>query len=150
MVPKIKAVIIKPNCIPEPVYIENDILALNKKVNINSNGKPHNEFEPFEIAEIKDGISIISSPKGQERSLPVTRIIGRYSKFYGIIYIVKMQGFDLISMDDVEAIDWCLKFFDTTIPLERLGLPSVDYGEDNNNDSDIPFKGRLEITCDDW
>lgn len=143
----IKAVIIKPNCIPEPIYIENDIMALSKEVNIDSNGNLHSEFEPFEIIEIKDDVHIISSPKGAERGLPITRTIGRHIKLYGIIYIVKMQTFDLISMDKHEVIDYCIKFLDDTIPLERFGLPSVDNAYDNNNTT---LRGHLEITCDDW
>jgi len=150
MAQKIKAVIIKPNHIPEPIYIDNDLMALNRAVNIDANGNPHSDFMPFEIVEIKDNINIISSPNGQDRSLPITRTIGRYSKFYGIIYIVKMQGLDLVSMDDREAIDYCIKFLDETVPLERLGLPSIDYGDDSDNNHDMPLSGRLEITCDDW
>lgn len=127
---KIKAVIIKPDGIPEPVYIENDILSLSKAVNIDKDGNPHSEFEAFEIVEIKEGVNIVSSPKGEERHLPLTRSVGRFSKFYGIIYIVKMQGLELVSLSDSEAIDYCIKFLDETIPLEKLGLPSVDYNDD--------------------
>lgn len=132
---------------PRTVYIENDIMMLNKAVNIDSAGNAHSEFEPFEILEIKNNINIISSPKGEVRSLPITRIVGRYTKLYGIIYIVKMKGFDLISMDDHEAIDYCMKFFDKTIPIERLGLPAIDYDDKDNN---TPSSGHVEITFDEW
>ena len=146
---KIRAVIIEPDQIPRPIEIDNDVLALSRAVNINWRGEPHSEFEPFEIAEIKDDINIISSPKGEERSLPVTRTVGRYTKLYGIIYIVKMKGFDLVSMSTEEAIDYCMKFMDKTISMEKLGLPPIDY--DGDKDDDRPYQGgRLEITCDEW
>ena len=144
---KIKAVVIKPGGIPRPIEIENDILALGRAVNIDRKGNPHPDFEPFEVSEIIDDINIISSPKGKERSLPVTRTVGRYSKFYGIIYIVKMRGFDLVSMTTSEAIDWCVKFMDKTIPIERLGLPPLDYGDEVEKDDGYR---RIDITFDEW
>lgn len=143
---KIKAVIIEPDHIPRPIEIDNDVLALSRAVNIDRFGNSCSDFEPFEIAEIKDNINIISSPKGEERSLPLVRTVGRYSKFYGVVYIVKMDGYDLVSMSSDEAIDYCLKFMDSTVTMERLGLPSVDYGEN----VDSHYSGRVEITCDDW
>lgn len=142
----IKAVIIEPNRIPYPITIENDLLALMRAVNIDSSGRRHKDIEPFEILEIKDDINIISSPKGAERCLPVTRTVGRYTKFYGIIYIIKMKGFDFVSMSDEEVIDYCMKFMDETVPLERLGLPPVDYGDD---DSSTSYSGRVTITFND-
>lgn len=145
---KIRAIIIEPDRIPRPVEIDNDILALNRAVNINRKGEPHSESAPFEILEIKDDINIISSPKGEERSLPVTRTIGNSYKFYGIVYIVKMKGFDLISMSKGEALDYCMKFIDKTVSMERLGLSSGRYVDDCDNSG--YSRGRLEITCDDW
>lgn len=148
----IKAVIIEPNRIPRPIEIEDDVLALSRKVNIDRFGKQCSEFEPFEIAEIKDNINIISSPKGKERKLPLVRTVGRYSKFYGIVYIVKMNGYELVSMSSDEAIDYCMKFMDITVPLERLGLPSVDYGDGTEASyaHDTNYTGRVDITFDDW
>ena len=146
---KITAVIIEPGRIPVPTEIDNDTLALADAVNIDRNGKRYPDFEPFEISEIIDGINIISSPKGKERKLPVTRTVGRYSKFYGIIYIVKMKGFNLVSMTKDEAIDWCMKFMDKKIPIERLGLPSIDYGDDVASDKDDGYR-RIDITFDEW
>ena len=88
---KISVVCIKPNDIPKPAYIENDLLYMNKLVNVDKNGNLCNDFEPFKIVEIKDNINIISSPKAEERSLPLVRKVGKYSKFYGVMYIVKMD-----------------------------------------------------------
>ena len=147
MAQKISAIIIEPDSGPLPVLIENDILALNKAVNINWRGQPHPDFEPFEIVELKNNINIISSPKGEERSLPLTRTIGRYSKFYGIMYIVKMDGYNLVSMTDKEIADYCRKFLFDTISMESLGFDSVDYGDDDDSGS---YSGRVEITFDDW
>ena len=141
---KISAVIIEPDRIPMPVEIDDDIIALNRAVNIDWHGQPHRDFEPFEISEIKDGINIISSPKGEERSLPITRTIGQYLKFYGIIYIVKMRGFDLVSMTDREVVDYCMKFLDKHIPLEVFGYPPEEYDDDNK------YTGRVEISFDEW
>ena len=146
---KIRAVIIEPERIPRPIEIDNNVLTLSHAVNINLRGEPHVDFEPFEILEIKDDINIISSPKGEERSLPINRIVGRYTKLYGIIYIVKMKGLDLVSMSQEEAIDYCMKFMDKTISMATLGLPRIDYGDRESDDS--PYQGgRLDITCDDW
>jgi len=145
---RISAVIIEPDSIPLPTIIDNDLLALNRAVNINRKGDPHDEFASFEISEIKDGINIISSPKGEERSLPVTRTIGRYLKFYGIIYLVKMDGYNLVSMSTDEVVEYCRKFLFENISLEDLGLPSVDNIESDNRSTS--YRGRLEITCDDW
>ena len=117
---KINAVVIKPGHIPIPTEIDDDIVGLAKEVNIDSKGNPYKEFESFDIVEIKNGFNIISSPKGKERGLPITRTVGKYSHFYGIVYIVKMKGFDLVSMTKSEAIDYCLKFMNEKIPLESL------------------------------
>lgn len=141
---EIQAVIIEPNSIPRPVWISNDILALSRAVNINRAGEPHPNSEPFEISIIKDDINIISSPKGEERQLPVTRQVGNHLKFYGIIYIVKMKGFDLVSMRRDEALDYCIKFMNETVSLESLGYPPIEE-EDHTS-----YRGRCEITCDDW
>lgn len=143
----IQAVIIEPDSIPRPVWISNDILALNRAVNINWKGEPHPDSEPFEISIIKDDINIISSPKGEERHLSVTRQVGHYLKFYGIIYIVKMKGFDLVSMSSDEAIDYCMKFMNGTVSMESLGYPPEDQEDEDDGKS---YRGRLEITCDDW
>lgn len=139
---KIKAVIIEPDRIPMPIEIDDDIVALNRAVNIDWRGRPHREFESFEIFEIKDDINIISSPKGEEPSLPVTRTIGQYLKFYGIIYIVKMRGYNLVSMTDREVIEYCMKFMDKHIPMEEFGYPTKDY--------DDGYTGRVEISFDEW
>ena len=150
---KIQAVLIEPDSIPVPTWIDDDLIALNRAVNINWRGQPHPDVAPFEISEIKDGINIISSPKGEERRLPLTRTVGRYSKFYGIIYLVKMKGFDLVSMTDKEVIHWCMKFLDDVIPIENLGLPPIDYGDDDGDDDDdraTNYCGRIDITFDDW
>lgn len=143
----IKAVIIEPNRIPRPIMIEDDLLALNRAVNIDRNGRPLVDRAPFAIAEIKDDINIISSPRGEELHLPIVRTVGRFSKFYGIIYIVKMRGFNLVSMDNDEAIDYCIKFMDETVSLESLGLPPIDYGD--SEDDNISYTGRVSITFND-
>lgn len=148
MAQKISAIIIEPDSCPLPVLIENDILALNGAVNINWKGQPHPDFEPFEIVELKNNIHIISSPKGEERSLPVTRTVGKHCKFYGIMYIVKMDGFNLISMTEKENEDYCNKFLFDTVSMESLGFKSVD--ADDDDDSGSYSGGRVEITFDDW
>lgn len=152
---KIQVVVIQPNGIPRPTWIDDDLRELSRSVNIDKYGRPHPEFAPFEISEIKDGINIISSPKGEERSLPLTRTIGRYLKFYGTIYLVKMDELDLISMTDSEAIDLCIKFMSDKLSMEILDLPPIDYGDDDDGiDVDAPcacgYKGRIEIEFDDW
>ena len=58
-----------------------------------------------------------------------------------------MRGFDLVSMTTSEAIDWCVKFMDKTIPIERLGLPPVDYGDEVEKDDGYR---RIDITFDEW
>ena len=142
----IQAVIIEPDRIPRPIWITNDILALDRAVNINWKGEPHPESATFEISIIKDDINIISSPKGEERHLPVTRQVGRYLKFYGIIYIVKMKGFNLVSMSQKEVVDYCMKFMNDTVSMESLGYPAEDYSDEDDNTS---YSGRVEITFDD-
>ena len=68
-----------------------------------------------------------------------------------MIYLVKMKGFDFVSMTDDEAVDWCIKFLDDVIPIENLGLPPIDYGDDRGrDDTKYNYRGRVEITCDDW
>lgn len=148
MAQKISAIIIEPDSCPLPVLIENDILALNRAVNINWKGQPHPDFEAFEIVELKNNIHIISSPKGEERSLPLTRTVGKHCKFYGIMYIVKMDGYNLVSMTDNEVTEYCRKFLFDTISMESLGFKSVD--ADDDDDSSSYSGGRVEITFDDW
>lgn len=144
---RVSAIIIEPDGTPLPTRIDNDLLALNKAVNINWRGEPHKEFHVFDIIEIKDNIHIISSPKGEERSLPITRTIGKDHKFYGLVYIVKLKGSELKSMSNKEIVEYCQKFFHKNLSLEDFGISSTDYDEDDYDDSP---KGRLEITFDEW
>ena len=147
---KIAVVKIEPDGIPLPARIDDDLLALSNAVNINWKGEPHKEFESFEIIEIKDNINIISSPKGEERSLPITRTIG-HLKFYGIMYIVKMNGYELVSMSDKEVVEYCRKFLFKDISLEDLGLSSSGNSKRvNTTDRNESSGGRLEITFDEW
>ena len=50
---KIAVVSIKPNDIPKPAYIENDLLKLNQLVNVDKYGNQCSGFETFKIVEIK-------------------------------------------------------------------------------------------------
>ncbi|MBR6510445.1 MAG: hypothetical protein IKT38_07555 [Clostridia bacterium] len=155
---EISVVCIKPNEIPRPDYIENDLLYLNKLVNIDKNGNPWEEFESFKIVEIKDNINIISSPKGKERSLPLVRKVGRYSKFYGVMYIVKLDSsLNLVSMTHDEVVEYCVKFFPDEISMKELGL-EVEFPDDCDDDDDYEDElrkkddgnRRIEIWTDDW
>lgn len=127
----INAICIKPGKIPLPCSIEASALSLARLVNIDKNGNPHKNFAPFEISEIKDNVNVISSPKGEERGLPVVRTIGRYIKLYGVVYIVKMDSNDeFIDLTRSEIVDYCVKFINDTISFEELGLPSIQYPDD--------------------
>ena len=145
---RISAVKIEPDGIPLPTIIDNDLLALSKAVNINWKGEPHKEFASFDIIEIKDGFNIISSPKGEERSLPITRTIEGGHRFYGIVYIVKMNGYNLVSMTEKEVVEYCHKFLFKDITYKDLGLPYEDNYDDEDDDN--TSRGRVEISFDDW
>ena len=161
----ILAIVIEPDAIPIPTYISNDIIELSKDVNIDNNGNRHPEFAPFEIAEIKNDINIISSPKGEERNLPVTRFVGEYTKLYGKIYIVNMKGMgDLYSLSNEDMCKYCRIFLNSTIPLSAiyddndislLDNVSNNKSSDSNDYYDINIKSkdngyrRVEITFDD-
>ena len=159
----VRVVCIKPGEIPTPDFVEPNIILLARSVNIDKNGNPHKEFEPFEISEIKNNVCVISSPKGEERNLPLVRTIGRYIKLYGIVYIVKMDENDeLIDMPSKEAIDYCIKFMPSTVSLESLGFDPVSYSDEiecdegddyeitkNQNQRDNGNR-RVSITFDEW
>ena len=161
----VRVVCIKPGEIPIPDFVEQDIILLAKSVNIDKNGNPHKEFEPFEISEIKNNVNVISSPKGEERNLPLVRTVGRYIKLYGIVYIVKMDDRnELIDMSLEEAVEYCIKFTPLTISLESLGFAPVTYPEDyedeydenddyedlQNHKQNNNGTGRISITFDEW
>lgn len=148
----IRVVCIKPNDIPKLDYIKNDLLCLNKLVNIDKYGNECPDFESFKIVEIKDNINIISSPKSEERELPLVRKVGRFQEFYGVMYIVKMDSnFNFVSMSYDEAVDYGIKFLPDEISVEDLGL-DVDYGDNQYSAEDDKDDGnrRIEIWCDDW
>ncbi len=129
---QVKTVCITPDGIPRLCSIDADIMSLSRLVNIDKYGNPISDFEPFEICEIKDNINIISSPKGEERDLPVVRTVGRYTKFYGIVYIVKMdENYNLIDLTESEAMDYRIKFISKTVTLHDLELPEIDYPDDD-------------------
>lgn len=140
---KVRVLCIEPDDIPVATFIDNDLLQLDKLVNVDKYGNPIQSLEPFEIIEIKDNINIISSPKAEERSLPLVRKVGKRSKFYGIMYIVKMDSnFNLVSLTSDECLDYRMKFLQDEVSLSDLGLSDPN-GEDNG-------KRRVTITCDDW
>lgn len=147
---KIRAIVIEHNRIPMPTYISNDIIELSKDVNIDNKGNRHPEFAPFEIAEIKNDINIISSPKGEERNLPVTRLIGQYTKLYGKIYIVNMIGMgDLYSLNEDDVYKYCRIFMDEEVSLSDIYDDDIDsYNTLSNNESKDNGYRRVEITFD--
>lgn len=124
----VRVVCIKPDSLPAIEYINNDILELNQLVCIDRNGNKSRLDEAFEIREICNDIKIVSSPNSEVLSLPLVRQVGRFQKFYGVMYIVKMDSqLNLISLSESEADYYKEKFSKTIIDLEELGLPPVNY-----------------------
>ena len=121
---KITAICIKPSELPKPITIsEDDLLSITRLVNVDKEGNLCTEIEKFEIIEIKDGINIISSPKALERELPLVRKIGTRYKFYGVMYIVKIDSsLNFVSMTSDEITDYCLKFSSDEIQMRDLEL----------------------------
>jgi hypothetical protein len=139
----IQVVCVKPNETPIPIYIKNDLLHLNRLVNIDKYGNECDEIKNFEIVEIKDNINIVSSPNAEERELPLVRKVGKFSKFYGVMYIVKMDAsFNLISLTAEEAVDYCMKFLHDEISMETLGFEVACDVDDGNR--------LIDIWCDEW
>ena len=103
-----------------PEYLENDILKMSRLVKIDRSGNPYNGDEPFEIVEIKDNINIISSPAGEKLGLPILREIGKSTKIYGVAYVVKMRGLDMISLTMDEAIEYCVKLTEKKVSVEYI------------------------------
>ena len=104
----------------KPEYLENDILKMSRLVKIDRFGNPYNGDKPFEIVEIKDNINIISSPDGEKLRLPILREIGNYTKIYGVAYVVKMRGLDMISLTMDEAIEYCVKLQEKKVSGEDI------------------------------
>lgn len=124
----VRVVCIKPNSIPTIEYINNDILELNRLVCIDRNGNKSSLKGTFVIREICNDINIVSSPNPEVLSLPLVRQVGRFQKFYGIMYIVKMDSqLNLVSLTESEASYYKEKFSKSTVALEELGLPPVNY-----------------------
>ena len=146
---------------PVPAYVDDDLLEVDKLVNIDKDGIRWNSYVPHEFVNINDELRIVSSPDGRYRNLKVIREIGsrdpsvEWIKIYGVAYVVKHRVddlFQLVSFSESEVNKLCnsiLKF--DLIPSERLfGILNDDDFKKETKKKDGSLTGWISFESDDW